>query len=325
MLLTSLLLFLVFSLLLVVSGGYLVKLILKIASFLKLSDFVVAFIIMAFSTSIPELFIGISSAIKGNPALSLGNVIGSNIADVSIIIGIAALVRRGVRTKNPFIKKDSLFMFLIAMIPILLMLFDKTLSRIDGTILIIIFLFYVGHLFRERRQIENKLDQKSINNRNNNNNNNQNIVITVILFVVCLGILFLSSHFVVEYATQLAIDLFLPPILIGLFLLALGTSLPELIFEMRAVLARKGDLALGDAMGSVVCNSTLVLGITAIISPITNGFLLFVTSAIFMIFILFLFMALIKSKKGLSIRGAITLILMYIFFILFEFYFKSKY
>lgn len=322
MLISSLSLFLVSSLILVVSGGYLVKLILKIASFLKLSEFVVAFVIMAFSTSIPELFIGISSAMEGNPALSLGNVIGSNIADVSIIIGIAALVKKGVRTKNPFIKKDSLFMFLIAAIPIILMLFDKTLSRTDGIILIIVFVLYVGHLFRERRLLEKKTDKKSINN--NDNNNNQPIIITVILFTICLSILFLSSHFVVEYASQLALDLFLPPILIGLFLLALGTSLPELIFEMRAVLAGKGDLALGDAMGSVVCNSTLVLGITAIISPITNGFLLFVTSAIFMIFILFLFMALIKSKRGLSISGAVVLILMYIFFILFEFYFKSR-
>ncbi len=318
MLLLTISLFLLFSILLVISGGYLVKLILRIASFLKLSEFVVAFIIMAFSTSIPELFVGISSALNGNPALSLGNVIGSNIADVSIIIGIAALVKKGVRTKNQYIKKDSLFMFVVACIPILLMVFDKTLSKIDGFILIIVFVVYVWHLINERRQVE-LLGKKVINNHNN-----QQVVLTVLLFIVCLGVLFLSAHFVVTYATQLAIELMLPSILIGLFLLALGTSLPELIFEMRAVLARKDDLALGDAMGSVVCNSTLVLGITALIHPITNGFLLFVTSSIFMIFMLFLFMALIKRRKGLSITGAVVLILMYILFILFEFYFKSK-
>src|SRR3989338_7469329 len=135
MLLISLILFLISCLVLVVSGGFLVKLIVKIASYLRLSEFVVAFIIMAFSTSIPELFVCISSAISGNPALSLGNVIGSNIADLTLVIGIVALLGNGIKPQNPLIKKDSLFMFLIALVPIALMIFDQTLSRIDGIIL----------------------------------------------------------------------------------------------------------------------------------------------------------------------------------------------
>src|SRR3989338_916917 len=101
MLLMSLILFLISCLVLVVSGGFLVKLIVKIASYLRLSEFVVAFIIMAFSTSIPELFVGISYAINGNPALSLGNVIGSNIADLTLVIGIAALLGNGIKPQNP--------------------------------------------------------------------------------------------------------------------------------------------------------------------------------------------------------------------------------
>ena len=98
---------------------------------------------MAFSTSIPELFVGINSAISRNPVLSLGNVIGSNIADLTIIIGIAALLGKGIKVKNPFIKKDSLLMFLIALVPILLIIFDQNLSRIDGFILISIFIGYM--------------------------------------------------------------------------------------------------------------------------------------------------------------------------------------
>ena len=112
----TLILFLVSCLGLVISGGYLVKLIAKIASYLKLSEFVAAFIIMAFSTSIPELFVGINAAISGNPELSLGNVIGSNIADLTLVIGIAALLGKGIKPKNPHIKKDSLLMFLIVLV-----------------------------------------------------------------------------------------------------------------------------------------------------------------------------------------------------------------
>ena len=314
MLLISLVLFLISCLVLVVSGGYLVKLLIRISSYLKLSEFVVAFIIMAFSTSIPELFVGINSAVSGNPALSLGNVIGSNIADLTLVIGIAALLGRGIKVKNPFIKKDSLFMFLIALAPIALMIFDHTLSRIDGAILILIFIIYILYLVKERREFKKEF----------NENGKKHFVINIVLFVFCLSILFFSAHFVVRYATQLAIELTLPSILIGLFFVAIGTSLPELVFETRAVLAKKGDLAVGDAMGSVVCNSTLILGVTAIISPITNSFILFLTSAIFMAIVIFLFMIFIRSKKGLSIIESVTLIILYILFILFELYFKSK-
>ncbi|MBS3176258.1 calcium/sodium antiporter [Candidatus Woesearchaeota archaeon] len=312
MLLITLILFLISCLVLVISGGYLVKLIVKIASYLKLSEFVVAFIIMAFSTSVPELFVGINSAISGNPALSLGNVIGSNIADLTLVIGVAALLGRGIKLKNPRIKKDSLFMFLIALVPIALMIFDTTLSRIDGVILTSIFIIYMWHLIKERKELNEQFVES----------NRKGIALNILFFILCLGALFLSAHFVVKYAVQLAVELLLPAILIGLFFVAIGTSLPELVFETRAVLARKGDLAVGDAMGSVVCNSTLVLGITAMISPITNSFLIFLTSAIFMVAVTFLFMMFVRSKKGLSVTESAILIMLYITFILFEFYFK---
>ena len=314
MILITLALFLISCTVLVVSGGYLVKLIIRIASYLKLSEFTVALIIMAFFTSIPELFVGISSALRGNPALSLANVIGSNIVDVTLIIGIAALLGRGIKIKNQFIKKDSLLMFLIALVPLALLIADQTLSRIDGVILVAIFVMYMGYLIKERRKLKKPVVA----------DNKKNIAIPISLFIVCLSILFLSANFVVEYALQLSLELLLPPLVIGLFLVAIGTSLPELIFETRAVLAKKGDLAVGDAMGSIVCNSTLVLGMTAIISPITASLFTFLTSAIAMVIVTFLFMMLVRSKKGLSVMGSVLLILLYILFILFESYFKSR-
>ena len=305
----TLILFLASCFFLVASGGWLIKLLTKIASYFRLSEFVVAFIIMAFSTSLPELFVGIDSAISGRPSLALGTVIGSNIVDLTLVIGIAALLGRGIKIKSKYIKEDSIFMFLLALAPIILML-DKTLSWIDGLVLVAIFIIYSRYLIKERRAFKKEFDKK----------NKNYIVITTIFFVLSLGVLFLSAHFVVKYAIQLAGELVLPPLLIGLFLVAIGTSLPELVFESRAVLAKKSELAVGDMMGSVVCNSTLVLGVTAILSPITTvSFSLFLTSAVFMLIVAFLFMLLIRRKKGLSVTMAILLILLYIFFILFEF------
>ncbi len=311
MLIVDLLLLLASCTLLVASGSWLVKLILRIASYLRLSEFVVAFIIMAFSTSLPELFVGIDSAIVGNPSLSLGNVIGANIANVTLVIGIVALLGKGLKIKNPKIGDDSFFMLLIATVPITLMMFDKTLSREDGGVLVFIFMIYIWHLIKERRMMRGVFDRGE----------RKNLAINCILFLLSLGLLFLSAHLVVGYATKLAIELSLPSILIGLFLIAIATTLPELIFGIRAILAKKADLAVGDAIGSVVCNSTLVLGVTALISPITNSFTLFLTSAISMVMILFLFMTFIR-KRSLSIVEAIGLIIVYILFIFLEFYFK---
>jgi len=308
-----LLLFFISCIFLVGSGGYLVKLLIKISRYLRLSEFVVAFIIMAFSTSIPELFVGINSAIKGNPALSLGNVIGSNIADLTLIIGIAALLGKGIKVKNPFIRKDSLFMLLIAILPIGLMFLGKSLSRIDGIILVSVFLIYMWHLSKERKELKNQFKDE---------HNKNHLILTFILFALCLAVLFISSHFVVKYATDLALELLLPPILIGLFFVAIGTSLPELVFEIKSVLAKRGDFAVGDAMGSVVCNSSLVLGVTAIIYPITSNFLLFITSAIFMILVSILFLFFIRGKKGLSVTKSIILIILYLLFIMFEYLIK---
>ncbi|MFA5141474.1 MAG: sodium:calcium antiporter [Candidatus Woesearchaeota archaeon] len=315
MVLTSFFFFAVSCLILVISGGYLVKLIIKIATFLKLSEFVVAFIIMAFSTSIPELFVGISAALNKNPGLSLGNVIGSNIADLTLVIGSAALLGKGLKVKNPFIKRDSLFMFIVVLIPMVLMAINQSLSRLDGVLLIGVFIAYSIYLVNERKEIKKQFVQEGHNH----------IFVTTLFFILCLLILFFSAHFVVKYATELALGLSMPPILIGLFLVAFGTSLPELVFEIRSMQDRKGDLALGDAMGSVVCNSTLVLGVTALIYPITTlSFSLFETSGVFMVIITFIFIMLVRSKKGLSIMASLFLILSYILFILFEFYLKSK-
>ena len=145
----------------------------------------------------------------------------------------------------------------------------------------------------------------------------------IVLFIFSIAILFVSANFLVKYAHLLAIDIGMPDILIGLFLVALGTSLPELAFETRAALAKKGEMSLGDAMGSVICNSTLVLGVTALITPITDSFVIFLTSSLYMLFIILIFSYFIKSKNGLSWKKALVLILLYILFVLFEFFIKQ--
>jgi len=292
----------------------LVRTLSKIASFLRVSEFLVGFVIMAFSTSIPELFVGITSALAKNPALALGTIIGANIADLTIIIGIAIVLAKGIDIKSKFMKRDSLYMVFIAALPMVLMFIGNRLSRIDGAILLAVFIVYVYFLIKERTKFRKAVE---------NNIKRKEVVLAVFLFCISLVALFFSAGFVVKYAGLLAIDLALPSILIGLFIIAIGTTLPELVFETRAVLTKHPEMALGDIIGSVVANSTLVLGVTALIYPITADFLLFLSSAVFMIIIAFLFATFVESGKKLYWKEGVSLIMLYVFFIMIEFYIKT--
>lgn len=308
MLLTNLLFFILACLVLVGAGTLLVKSLSKIASFLRMSEFVVAFIIMSIATSLPELFIGISAALAKNTALSLGNVIGSNIADIALIGGIITLLARQIKLKTKAIKKDAFHMVYILIIPIALMIIGDQLSRIDGIILFAVFGYYAWRMFiKERKRFEKEVENRV---------GRFEVVASVFIFIISVVVLFLSAKYVVKYGALLAIDLLLPPVMIGLFLVALGTSLPELVFESRAVQLGHSEMALGDLIGSVIVNSTIVLGVTAIIYPITADFVLFLTSAFFMFVVTFLFAILIESGSKLEWKEGVALILLYVFFLI---------
>src|SRR3989338_3337593 len=308
-LLTNLAFFIISCLVLVASGAFVVRSLLKISAFLRLSEFVVGFIVMALSTTLPELFVGINSALSKNSALSLGNVIGSNIVNLSLIGGIAIVVAGKVVCKAKEIKKDAIYMVVLALIPIVLMYLGNSLSRVDGAILISIFVVF-GVMIYAKRKIPAKEEKDSISRLS--------AIISTVIFVVGVIALFLSSRYVVKYGISLALGLALPPIFIGLFFVAIGTSLPELVFSVRAMKTGHSGFALGDLIGAVMVNSTLVLGITALIYPITANFFLFLSSAVFMVVTAFIFMTFIESGQGLTTTEGIALIFLYILFIIIE-------
>jgi cation:H+ antiporter len=315
MLITNLILFIISCIVLVLSGSWLVRFLSKISSFLRLSEFTVAFIIMAFSTTLPELFVGITSAIEKTPILSLGNVIGSNIVDLTLVAGIAILLARNINIKRKEIKTNSSAMFLISLVPMVLILIGNTLSRVDGIILITIFLIYYYSLIKKRKKFRKKVKNKI---------KRLDAILTTVFFILGLIILFISADFVVKYATLISIELFLPPIIIGLFLIAIGTSLPELAFGMKAATSGHSEMALGDFMGAVIANSTLVLGVTSLIYPIQLiTFSQFLLSAIFMVIVTFIFFIFIRTHDKLDMKEGVILILIYIVFIIIELMLKS--
>lgn len=297
---------------LILSGTFLVKSLSKIAKFLRISEFSAAFIIMAIATSLPELFVGISSALSKNPSLSLGNVIGANILNLTLITGIIILVSKEIKTSRR-IGKDAYFMLMGLALILFLYIVGKSLSRLDGVALLLFFVLNTYRTLRKRkkfpRKMKNGLERKSH-------------FIYLFIFIIAFIGLFISSSYVVRYASLLAIDLKLPDIIIGLFLLSIATTLPELVFGISAARMKHKEMAIGDQIGTIITNSTLVLGAVAIIAPIEAVFLPFLTSAIFMFVAAFLFITfLITGKKFETLEG-ISLILIYVLFVVIEFFIK---
>lgn len=303
-------------LLLIISGIIMVKAaemlinaLTKISRFLGFSEFVISFILMAAATSLPEFFVGINAALDNNSVLTLGNIIGSNIVDITLIIGISILIIKNIRIKSVIAKKDSLYMFLLGTLPLVLLI-DNSLSRVDGIVLLLFYILYISHLLKQKREFSQKL--KGINTKE--------AFLSLIYFLIGLAILLFSSKLILFAAEKIAVSMNLSMSLIGLILVALGTSLPELIFETKAISRFHSELVLGDVMGSVVTNTTLILGTTVIISPIElQTPSIFYTSAIFLVISLFLFNYFLRTERKLETAEGIILILTYILFIIAEF------
>ena len=207
-------------------------------------------------------------------------------------------------------------MVAISTLTVALMHIGRQVSRLDGIILICTFLVYIAYMFKRRKGYPLVLKESGTR---------WEVIGHTLLIPISLAALFYSAGFVVESGSELALSLALPPIFVGLFFIALGTSLPELVFECKSVLAGHSGLALGDLIGSVIVNSTIVLGIAAIITPITGNIFLFMTSSFFMIVVCFMFAVMLETEGKISWKEGVILLMMYVLFLMVEFSLKQFY
>lgn len=297
-----------FSFLLVQASIRIINSLTTLSRFLALREFSIAFILMALATSLPEIFVGITSALENTPVLSLGNVLGSNIANLTLVTGIVVLSCRRLFARSIIVRRDALYMAVYSSVPLLLLL-DSNLSRIDGVILILFYFFYLGKLLQQRssfKERHNHIARKEASR-------------SLIIFTIAVLVLLASAEGIVYSAEKIAVDLGIPVSLVGLFFVSLGTSLPEIVFELKAVENKHSGLVLGDLVGSVVTNSTLVLGITALIRPIHIQSLdIFLTPIIYLIVVLAAFEIFVRTDKKLVTWEGLFLIITYILFLLTE-------
>lgn len=312
-----LIIFVIACYVLVRSGAVLVKVLTMMSRYFKLTEYVFAFILMTFATALPELFIGIAAAIEDVSVIALGNTIGSNLLKLTFILGLVAIIAKGLKIESKIAKRDAWIIFFIALLPLLL-LFDKKLSRGEGVLLMVIFGWYIYHILRCKDAF-----RKRMNSMTKDSEVFVKLLKNVFYFILAIAVLLFSSWVVIEMAKLIAKELYLPLVLIGIILVAIGTSLPELVFGVNAVIARHEGLSLGTLIGSVVINSTFILGLVAVISPITiENFRIIYIGGGFMLVSILLANLFISSRDKISWKEGLILIVFYIIFLVVEFLLK---
>jgi len=277
----------------------------------KNGEFALSSLFIAVGTSIPELVIAIDFALKAKPEISLGNILGSNIADLSLVIGGATLLSGKLKVVSSIAKNDVYYTFLIAAAPLLL-LSDGRLDKVDGIILLLLYLVWQSIVFAKKKTRKVNLLAR-LRARSKGVFSQWKLVLTMITGVAGLLV---SAEFIVNIATDIASNLQIPSFFLGVFILGVGSSLPELAFQIRGIKNKEGEIVFGDLLGSIVANSSLIMGITVIIAPITltNPWDYF-TTILFFLIVFFLFYTFIKTKLVLEKWEAAFLVASYIVFI----------
>jgi len=291
----------------------------SLAKKFKISTLIIGLTVVAFGTSMPELIVNIFAALKGANEIAFGNIIGSNISNILFVLGVTALICN-IRVHYSTVWKEIPFALLSVLA--LFILSNKflngikilSLNRSDGLILLFFFgiylyyaneLIYINKLKKKKEKIKTKI--KILSNKK-------------IIFYLFSGImlLYLGGTLTVNNSIYIAEKLKLSQFLISATIIAIGTSLPELITSITAALKKDIDLAIGNIIGSNIFNILWVLGFTSLITPITIPNFINIDFAFLLIATLLLFLFMFSGKKQeLERKHGVLFILLYILYIVF--------
>ena len=232
----------------------------KIARIFNISPLIIGLLIFGFGTSAPEMLVSGLAAYDGHPELSIGNAFGSNIFNIGLVLAVAAIIHPVIVEKN-VLKKEWLFLFLSTLV-IGFLLMDGFLSFVDGSILLILLLLFLYYVFNESKK-DNNLE----NEVSEDTNKDQSKGKTWLLLIISLVILVSSARLVVWGGTNLALAFGVSDLIIGLTVVALGTSLPELAVAISSALKKQHQMIIGNIIGSNLFNSLGVLAIPGLILP----------------------------------------------------------
>jgi len=305
----SFFLILIGFILLILGGNWLLKSAVSISLGLKIPKIIIGMTVVSFATSAPELIVSINSAVNGYPDLALGNVIGSNIANLALVLGITLLIAEMDVHKSFFTTSWPVMMAA----SILLFLFlrnDYLISDFEGLIFVLFLIFFLVYLFRFQNYdiIDDLPEDVDL----------LPAYKTFTLFMLGSIGLWGGSEMLITGATDLAITLGVGERLIGVTVVSVGTSIPELAASIIAVLKKEKAISLGNLVGSNIFNILAVIGITSLITPIpANDHVIYTNDIYWMLLVSMVLpiLVLLPKKMELKRKSGIILLLLYVVFL----------
>lgn len=314
-------------------AGLLVKNSTWLAKSIGISPLIVGMTVVAFGTSAPELLVSTVASAQGNSAIALGNVIGSNIANIGLVLGLMVLIwtpkaeERAVRREFPFLIVVSVLLFILSL--------DGTLGRVDGAVLIVLFaLFIYYNIMTVRRKmigkfkhdieevgekIEEKIEDIVDHNLIKHKERKKKILRNLYFSITGLIVLLVGSKLLVDSAIGIADRAGISQMVIGLSLVALGTSLPELFTSVIASIKKQEKINVGMVLGSNIFNTLLILGVASLILPIAvEKKDIYISLPVMILFTLVVFPVLKEKIKTYRVIG-LFMLLGYFTFIIYSF------
>lgn len=279
-----------------------------IAKKFHIPEIIIGLTIVSIGTSMPELFVSITSAIDGYSDMALGNVIGSNLSNLLLILGLSALIRPVIFQKETKIYEIPMCL-IFTIIFIILCNTSNTISRPESIILLILFALFIGYtIYMGKRESQKEiLEIKTEESKNNNTIKN---ILLVIIGIIGLKV---GGDLAVNNAVKVAQYFNLSEKIISLTILAIGTSLPELVTSVTAAIKGNSDIAIGNIIGSNIFNMLLIIGISAVIKPISFNTsynldlsILFISTLILALF------PVIPPKDKMSRMNGLVYVVMYV-------------
>ena len=296
-------------LLLVIGGEFIVRSSVALSLKFNISKFVIGMTVVSFATSLPELIVSVNAALNNSPSIAINNVIGSNIANIGLVLGLISVLGN-ITVDNNFYKRDWPWMFFLSLALWLFIVSDNLLSGYEGFFLIIILSTFIFGVLKRSNSIE------SINDVNYKFTKASNFKIFIWLIISSVTLYF-GSEFLVDGAVNLAKQINISEAVISVTIVAIGTSVPELAASLVAIAKKEEGISIGNLIGSNIFNIGSVLGVTAIIKEIPIAEEIIQRDIIWMLIfaLIVIILAVIPRKNYLSSFKGLIMFSLYLYFI----------
>ena len=300
-------------LLLVVGGEFIVRSSVALSLKFNISKFVIGMTVVSFATSLPELIVSVNAALNDSPSIAINNVIGSNIANIGLVLGIISIIGN-ISVDKSFYKRDWPWMFFFSLLIWFFISQDSILQKYEGLILFLILIFFTLTIIKK----SNYLDFKGSIDDELLKTSNFKIFIWLIISSITL---YFGSEFLVDGAVNLAKQISISEAVISVTIVAIGTSVPELAASLVAIAKKEEGISVGNLIGSNIYNIGSVLGITAMIKEIPIAEEIIQRDIIWMLIfaLIVIVLAIIPRKNYLTSFKGLIMFSMYLYFIFIAF------